>query len=97
KTACDFSSIVYLVKKTAPPIVRCCLTIGVQFRKGSFFISIEKAVNAGLSFRPLEDSVYDVYQWEKARQDTERKTGISREREQELLEAWFQKEKKETL
>ncbi|MFC0270809.1 SDR family oxidoreductase [Metabacillus herbersteinensis] len=65
--------------------------------KGSFFISIEKAVNAGLSFRPLEDTVYDVYQWEKARQNTERKTGISREREQELLETWFQKEKKETL
>lgn len=61
--------------------------------KGSFFISIEKAVNAGLSFRPLEDTVSDVYQWEKARQDTERKTGISREREQELLETWFQKEK----
>ncbi len=28
KTACDFLSIVCLVKKTAPPIVRCCLTIG---------------------------------------------------------------------
>jgi 2'-hydroxyisoflavone reductase len=65
--------------------------------KGSSFISIEKAVNAGLSFRPLEDTILDVYLWEKARQDTERKTGISREREQELLETWFQKEKKETL
>jgi 2'-hydroxyisoflavone reductase len=65
--------------------------------KGSSFISIEKAVNAGLSFRPLEDTILDVFLWEKARQDTERKTGISREREQELLETWFQKEKKETL
>ncbi|MGM0878160.1 MAG: SDR family oxidoreductase [Bacillota bacterium] len=61
--------------------------------KGTFFINIEKAVNTGLSFRPLEDTIYDVYQWEKARQDTERKAGISREREQELLETWFQKEK----
>jgi 2'-hydroxyisoflavone reductase len=65
--------------------------------EGSFFISIDKAVNAGLSFRPLEETVYDVYQWEKARQDTERKAGISREREQKLLEAWFQKEKKGSL
>ncbi|AOH57443.1 NAD-dependent dehydratase (plasmid) [Peribacillus muralis] len=64
--------------------------------KGSFSISIEKAIKAGLSFRTLEDTIYDVYQWEKARQDTDRKTGISLEREQELLEAWFQKEKKET-
>ncbi len=61
--------------------------------KGSFFISIEKAINAGLSFRPIEDTICDVYLWEKSRQDTERKAGISREREAELLEVWFQKEK----
>ncbi|MCF6410006.1 SDR family oxidoreductase [Pseudalkalibacillus salsuginis] len=65
--------------------------------KGSFFISIEKAVNAGLSLRPFEDTVHDVYQWEKSRQDTERKAGISQERELELLETWFQKENTETL
>lgn len=65
--------------------------------KGAFSISIEKAVNAGLSFRPIEDTVYDVYQSEKAKQVTERKTGISREREQELLETWFKKDKKKTL
>lgn len=64
---------------------------------GSFSISIEKAIEAGFSFRPLADTIFDVYQWEKARQDTERKAGISLEREQELLETWFQKEKKETL
>lgn len=61
--------------------------------KGSFFINIEKAVSTGLSFRPIEDTIYDVYQWEKSREDTERKAGISREREAELLEAWFQKER----
>ncbi|WP_257350642.1 SDR family oxidoreductase [Pseudalkalibacillus decolorationis] len=65
--------------------------------KGSFSISVEKAVNAGLSFRPLEDTIYDVYQWEKERQDTERKAGIAQEREQVLLDTWFQKKKKETL
>lgn len=65
--------------------------------KGSFSINIAKSINAGLTFRPLEDTIYDVYQWEQTRQDTERKTGISREKEQELLGAWFQKEKKETL
>lgn len=65
--------------------------------KGSSFISIEKAVNASLSFRPLEDTIFDVYQWEKTRRDTERKAGISREREQKLLETWFQNVKKETL
>ncbi|WP_285767411.1 SDR family oxidoreductase [Peribacillus sp. SI8-4] len=65
--------------------------------KGSFLINIAKSLSAGLTFRPLEDTVHDVYQWEKARQDTDRKTGISKEREQELLEAWFLQEKKERV
>ncbi|MFK9090854.1 SDR family oxidoreductase [Bacillus salipaludis] len=65
--------------------------------KGAFSFNIEKAVNTGLSFRPLEDTVYNVYQWEKARKDNERKAGISRVREQELLEIWFQKGKKGSL
>ncbi|MFJ7725278.1 SDR family oxidoreductase [Neobacillus sp. NPDC097160] len=65
--------------------------------KGAFSFNIEKAVNSGLSFRPLEDTVYDVYQWEKARKDKEPKAGISQVREQELLEMWFQKDKKGSL
>lgn len=55
-------------------------------------ISVKKALDAGLSFSPLEETILDVYQWEKARQDSKRKTGISREKEQELLDAWFKKE-----
>lgn len=34
---------------------------------GSFSINIEKALNAGLTLRPLEDTIQDVYQWEKIR------------------------------
>ncbi|WP_370223238.1 SDR family oxidoreductase [Cytobacillus sp.] len=54
-------------------------------------ISVKKAIENGLSFRPLEDTIQDVYQWEKGRQGSGRKAGISREKEQELLDAWFQK------
>lgn len=60
-------------------------------------ISVKKALDSGLSFRPLKETIQDVYQWEKVRQDSVRKAGISGEKEQELLDAWFQKEKKETL
>lgn len=60
---------------------------------GSFSISIDKAMKAGLTFRPFEDTIHDVYQWEKTRQDLERKAGITRQKEQELLAALFQKEK----
>lgn len=58
--------------------------------KGSSFISIEKAVTAGLSFRPLEETIADIYEDVKVK-ETEWKAGISREREQELLEKWVQK------
>lgn len=60
-------------------------------------ISIKKALDAGLSFRPLEETIRDVYQWVGERQDSKRKTGISREKEQELLDEWFQNEKNETF
>ena len=60
--------------------------------QGTFSINIEKAVNAGLSFRPLDNTIEDVYQWLKDRQDTELKAGLSQEREQSLLET-YQKEK----
>lgn len=57
--------------------------------KGTFLINIEKAVNAGLSFRPLEETIHDVYQWIKESKYTVQKGGISLEKEQELLEAWL--------
>ncbi|WP_026906848.1 NAD-dependent epimerase/dehydratase family protein [Paucisalibacillus globulus] len=53
------------------------------------FISVKKALDAGLSFRRLEETIHDVYQWEKSRKDSKRKTGISRKKEQEVLDAWF--------
>jgi 2'-hydroxyisoflavone reductase len=65
--------------------------------KGTFSISVEKAVTSGLSFRSLADTLIDIYQWEKEREVKELKAGISQERELELLQSWFQKEKKKTV
>ncbi|MGN7401747.1 SDR family oxidoreductase [Cytobacillus praedii] len=62
--------------------------------KGTFSINIDKAVKAGLAFRPLEDTIYDIYQWEKVRDSSERKAGISLTKEQELLELYLQESKK---
>lgn len=57
----------------------------------------KKGLDTGLSFIPFEETIKNVYQWEKARPDSIRKAGISREKEQALLYVWFQKEKKRTL
>ncbi|MED3550984.1 SDR family oxidoreductase [Cytobacillus praedii] len=62
--------------------------------KGTFSINIDKAVHAGLAFRPLVDTIYDIYQWEKVRDSSERKAGISLTKEKELLELYLQESKK---
>jgi 2'-hydroxyisoflavone reductase len=65
--------------------------------KGASSVSIEKAVRTGLSFRPLEDTIHEVYKWEEARGERELKAGISPEREKELLELWFNKNRTGSL
>ncbi|KQL18042.1 SDR family oxidoreductase [Cytobacillus solani] len=62
--------------------------------KGTFSFNIDKAVNSGLAFRPLEDTIYDIYQWEKVRDSMERRAGISLTKEQVLLELCLQESKK---
>jgi 2'-hydroxyisoflavone reductase len=48
---------------------------------------ISKAINAGLTFRPLEETVRDTIGWENTRSvEHEWKAGLKAEREQELLE-----------
>lgn len=56
---------------------------------GLMATSIAKAVAAGLTFRPLADTVNDTLTWDNARPSEDpRKVGLSRERERELLEKY---------
>lgn len=49
-------------------------------------INVSKAVNAGLTFRPLEETVRDTIDWANTRPpDHEWRAGLKPEREQELL------------
>jgi 2'-hydroxyisoflavone reductase len=57
---------------------------------GFFAIDISKAIEAGLTFRPLEYTIHDIFVWETSRTDGERKAGITLERETKLLEAWIE-------
>ncbi|HDR7870489.1 SDR family oxidoreductase [Bacillus wiedmannii] len=58
--------------------------------KGGFSISIESAVKEGLTFRKLEHTVTDVYEWMTSVDEWELKAGISGEREKDLIEKWYQ-------
>ena len=55
------------------------------------FVSVERAVAAGLTYRPLADTALDTLHWHEARPEEERnnlQVGISPEREREVLAAW---------
>jgi 2'-hydroxyisoflavone reductase len=61
--------------------------------KGHAFANVDKAVNSGLTFRPLQDTIQDVLAWCRENFGTdEMKAGISRERERELLCKWHETE-----
>jgi 2'-hydroxyisoflavone reductase len=57
---------------------------------GDMRISIRRAREAGLTFRPLADTIRDTLAWDRTRGDEkgERRAGLSPEREQALLARW---------
>jgi len=48
---------------------------------------VAKAVHAGLTFRPIEDTAADTLEWDSTRKDTQ-PVGLTPEREAELIAAW---------
>lgn len=52
-------------------------------------VNNERAVRAGLTFRPIGETVRDTLAWDATRPpDTPRRAGLTREREAEVLAAW---------
>ena len=52
-------------------------------------VSVEKALAAGLKFRPLSETVRDTLEWDLTRPaGTVRRAGLAREKEREVLDAW---------
>jgi len=59
---------------------------------------IRRSVAAGLTFRPLLDTARDTLAWERTRPaDRERRSGLPRARETELLRAWAERATQDPL
>jgi 2'-hydroxyisoflavone reductase len=59
--------------------------------KGAMFINCDKAAGAGLTFRPLQDTIKDTLAWWKTDcANEELKAGIKKEREEALLRTWHE-------
>jgi 2'-hydroxyisoflavone reductase len=56
--------------------------------QGFLTVNIDKALEKGLNFRPLSDTIRATLNWRKTIKD-ELKAGISAEREKKLLNNWF--------
>ena len=75
----------YLLEQGVQPWSELPLWIPGQ-DNGIFEVRNDKAIAAGLTFRPLDDTVRDTLEWDRGRPGGEpMKAGLSREREQELL------------
>ena len=56
------------------------------------YVRIDRALEAGLSFRPLAETTRDTLDWHATRPEEERsslRSGLTPEREAEVLEAWW--------
>ncbi|MCA0969332.1 NAD-dependent epimerase/dehydratase family protein [Halobacillus litoralis] len=64
------------------PWVEMPLWIG----KGKGFgVDLSKAVQSGLCYRPVEETILDTYEWSRKRQTSERRAGLEAVKEQDLL------------
>jgi len=57
---------------------------------GILQMSVRRALDRGLRFRPLVETARDTLNWERARGPHEWRSGLTREKERALLEAWRQ-------
>jgi len=87
---CTWVSERFLLEQQVAPWMELPLWIPAE-RESAGFSAIDcgRAIAAGLSFRPLEDTVRDTLAWERTLPaDRERRAGMKPEREQELLRLW---------
>lgn len=55
---------------------------------GFFNIHIHKAVQAGLTFRPVRETIQSILEWDTSRGKVQLEAGLDPQREQELLAQW---------
>lgn len=56
-----------------------------------FAVSVQRAVDAGFTYRPAVETARDTYAWRNVSSVSELKVGLKPEREAELLAAWHRK------
>lgn len=81
----------FLLEKEVQPWSDLPLWIPGEEEAGGNQVSIQKAVQNGLTFLPLANTIEDLLAWEATRpSDHSWRAGLTREREQQLLVEWHE-------
>jgi len=79
----------FLLDQGVEPWIEVPLWIPRPQAESFFSFDVSKAIAAGLTFRPLEETVRDTLVWASTRPaDHAWKAGLAPDREQEILQAW---------
>lgn len=79
----------FLQKKEVGPYVELPLWVPAEGNNGFDTVNVNKAIAAGLAFRPLLESVADTLAWLATRPESYQwRAGLKAAREAELLHAW---------
>jgi len=79
----------FLLEHNVQPWTEMPLWLTGEDAVGFGRVNVEKAVAAGLRFRPLAETAHDTLQWARERPaDHAWRAGLNAEREAEVLEAW---------
>lgn len=79
----------FLLEQKVGPWMELPIWLPTDGPRGMSTTPITRALEAGLTFRPLAETIRDTLAWEKTRPaDLPRRAGLKPEREAELLAAW---------
>ena len=79
----------FLLERGVTPWIEIPLWIPGDEALGFGSVNVERAIRAGLTFRPQEETIAGTLAWAEARPDGhEWRAGLDREREKALLAAW---------
>ncbi len=77
----------FLLEQKVAPFIEMPLWVPAD-QKGIHEVSIRRAVENGLAFRPMEETIRDTYLWDKTRPAGERRAGLKKLQEEDLLRKW---------
>jgi 2'-hydroxyisoflavone reductase len=86
----------FLLDRGVAPFSDLPFLLPMEAYKGHFAVSCRRAIEAGVTFRPLAETVTDTLQWRRAA-GVNHTTGITPAREQELLTAWHENIQQKSL